>query len=110
MKRTILLLVFPLLLLIGCESPTGSDSVPKAEPTVFVYGTTSCGLTTQCRNNLTAANIPFEFKNLTEGENGTELWSKLNESDVNNNGQIPVVDVNGTLLVRPSLEQIKEQL
>ncbi len=92
---------------LSCDDNVVSS---KDEAKIFVYGTTTCGYTTQCRNSLADEAISFEFKNLSESGVGTEMWDKLTDAGVESGGAIPVVDVNGTVLVRPSLEEIKKCL
>ncbi len=95
----------------GCDSEVTTTNLSASD--VIVYGTVSCGYTTGLMSDLDGAAIPYTFKDI-ESDPGAEeeLLGKIADADWFDGGPVdlPVVDVQGTLLMRPTLEDIEALL
>jgi len=80
--------------------------------TITIYGTNSCGYTTDLKNQLTKAKIPFTYCNIETTQCWNELVKVVNDFNLSKDGYVdlPVVKVesyNKTYAyVRPSLETL----
>jgi hypothetical protein len=77
-------------------------------PYVIVYGRQSCSVTRQTIDGLERAGIPYTFKSVDEGDVVQELHPRMRAADLlgDNGYDLPVVDVSGTLMIRPSLSTV----
>ena len=101
------------LFLCGCGSDDDitivqADPIPK----VIVYGRDSCGITTVTKSELDNEEIPYAYKDIDITENTIEMWNKVRATSWYQGGGVglPVVDVRGTVMERPSIEEIKSAL
>jgi glutaredoxin len=101
------------LLATGCtddETPTGpaGDSPPQ----VIVYGRDTCAYTSATRSALETAGIVFTYRSIDVAANATEMWEKVFATSWYTGGSVglPVVDVDGAVLERPSLAEIQSLL
>ncbi len=116
MARLIPLVGILTLLLVpfaGCDVEPGSATTVSAED-IIVYGATSCGYTMGLLSDLDSAGLPYTFRDLeTDPSAEEELLAKLQTTDWYQEGStvgMPVVDVKGTLLERPTLEEVEALL
>ena len=96
----------------GCDVEAGTSHAVSADD-IIVYGATTCGYTTGLMADLDDAGLPYTFKDLeTDPAAEEELLAKLETTDWYDGGTVamPVVDVKGTLLERPSLEEVEDLL
>ncbi len=79
------------------------------EPYVVVYGRDSCGFTQKMISDLTKANIPFEYKVVDDKDVSTSLHNRMEQSGLSiRRYNLPVIDVNNSLSVRPDSTLIIE--
>ena len=101
------------LLLWGCGKDA-DNTIVQAEPTaqVIVYGRDSCGFTVMTKSELDNEEIPYVYKDIDVNENSIEMWKKVRAASWYQGGGVglPVVDVKGTVMERPSIEEIKSAL
>jgi glutaredoxin len=82
--------------------------------TVTIYGTATCGYTTDLRNQCTKNNVVFEFVDVNTGEGFNAMAAVVSEFSlaVDNYVDLPVVlvvvDGRRWGLVRPTVEKIKQ--
>lgn len=77
------------------------------KPYIIVYGRDSCGFTKAMRDNLTERKIPFVYKTVDDDASGDELLARMNSAGMQtDNFDLPVVDVNAELLVRPAADVV----
>ena len=102
-----------LILVGGCGRDDG-NSIVRADPSpeVIVYGRGACSITTATRTALDAEGISFVYKDVDVAENGHEMWEKVKATSWYEGGSVglPVVDVKGIVMERPSIEEIKSAL
>ena len=90
------------------------DNITKAEPLyaepyVVVYGRKTCGFTQQTMKDLRLKNIPFEFKVVDDKAVADVLHSRMRSSGIDTRRyNLPVVDVNNNMTIRPSSNMISE--
>jgi len=107
-------LVATYLFLPGCGS-ADENAIVKVErpaPDVIVYGRDTCGITTATRSTLDDEQIRYEYKDLENGKNEIEMWKKVFATSwfQGDSVGLPVVDVKGTVMERPSISEIKSAL
>ena len=109
----IVVFVVTCLLLSGCGSDD-ENTIVQANPSlqVIVYGRDSCGITTATKSALENESIAYVYKNVDITKNAIEMWDKVKATSWYQGGSVklPVVDVKGTVMERPSIEDIKSTL
>lgn len=94
-----------LLMLIPAISNAEQDAI-------IIYGNHQCGLCQALMAELDENNMDYAFYDVRQNrEHNREMWRKLSEEypDIQRVGY-PVVDVNGQIFIRPSLEEIRNNL
>lgn len=76
-------------------------------PYVAVYGRNSCGWTKKMIKDLKSAGISYKYHIVDEREVADLLHARMKQSGISTRRyNLPVVDVNGALSVRPESEDI----
>jgi glutaredoxin len=76
-------------------------------PYVLVYGRDSCGYTGQMRLGLTRQGVAFGYHQVDNDTVADELHGKMQQLGLNTAYyELPVVEVNGRLLLRPELDRV----
>ena len=93
------------------ESPFGGGPEALREsPYVIVYGRDRCGITQAMRSNLQRSGIPFEYKSVDDPGVGDELHPRMEAAGLDTGRYgLPVVDVNGEMMIRPKPTLIAEK-
>ena len=107
------LMILAALLLVGFQSAQAQDTKVEPEfdkPYISVYGSDTCWYTQRMRKDLTAANVPFNYylveDQAVKGKLNRRMWAAgIPTKRIN----LPVVDVNGTLSVRPESAEVLAQ-
>lgn len=90
-----------------------NNSVANTSSEVIVYGRNACGITSALRRNLDAAGISYTYRNVDQKAAGNEMWNKLAKTSWYKSGTsigLPVVDVKGSVIERPSVQEIQDRL
>lgn len=107
-------LVLGLVVLLGLYQAWGKLG-PRNEvlahvpgsPYLVVYGRDSCGYTGQMRTELARQGMAFSYRQVDNGAVADELHDKMHQLGLNTAYyELPVVEVNGHLLVRPELDRL----
>ncbi|MCF6255275.1 MAG: glutaredoxin [Gammaproteobacteria bacterium] len=78
-----------------------------AESYVVVYGRDSCGWTQKMIRDLEASNVDYYYRIVDETSTADVLHSRMEQSGISTRRyNLPVVDVNGQLSVRPDVNDI----
>jgi len=106
-----------ILVLVGAGYQ-GWNSMPRStasfeplheEPYIVVYGRSSCGFTQRTIKDLEAAGIPFEYEIVDDKSIADLLHSRMQQSGIDTRRyNLPVIDVNNNLSVRPESSSIIE--
>jgi glutaredoxin len=98
----------------GADEPKKNDDPPAAAPTgklkVIIYGAEWCKPCHLAEAYLKKKGIPFEHKDIDDRETNEEMRLKLESAGIKTHS-IPVIDVNGQLLVgfsEPELDKAIE--
>lgn len=89
-----------------------SDFVPVTplftESYVVVYGREACGNTKYMESALTNADVSFYFGDFDDPKVKKEIYDRMDMAgyDTDDNFILPVVDVNGVIMVNPNIEVI----
>jgi hypothetical protein len=111
------LIVIALVALVGylgwsrldLPSRGGPDSLGRS-PHVIVYGRERCGITQRTRSELQRAGVPFEYKSVDHPGVGDELHPRMEAAGLDTRRYgLPVVEVNGEMLIRPKPAAIAEK-
>lgn len=113
--RRIVLLLALLMIFSSCSNTVNSTATATttlAANGLILYGSNSCGYCINTRNELDAAGIDYTFYDVNDdAEKSTEMWDKINAAGLSTTSVgFPVVDANGHLLIRPTLEEIRAYL
>ncbi|UUY07324.1 glutaredoxin [Pseudomonas sp. J452] len=110
MKRLVLCLIVMVGLYQGWQTFRPHDSTlaySSGSPYVVVYGRDSCGFTSQMRSGLTRENIEFDYRIVDDGAVADGLHQKMESLGISTQlYDLPVVEVNGRLLVRPDISLV----
>ncbi len=80
------------------------------EPYVAVYGRNTCGFTQQTLANLKTSGINFHYFSIDDKDTANTLHSRMESSGLSTRRyNLPVVDTNGLLKIRPKFEDILAQ-
>ncbi len=80
------------------------------EPYVVVYGRNSCGFTRKTMKDLKQAGITYIYKSVDDRAEADILHSRMEESGLEiRRYNLPVVDVNNNISVRPDSSSIVTQ-
>ncbi len=110
MKNPIVLALLVLGALYIWQDSRPSSNPPKPlfeEPYVAVYGRNSCGFTQNTLRNLKQSNISYRYFSVDSAKVADELHPRMQQSGLDiRRYNLPVVDVNGKLRIRPSNSDI----
>jgi arsenate reductase-like glutaredoxin family protein len=85
------------------DSAAKEAKAKNAHGQLIVYGNPDCSITTKYVNELKEAGIPFTFKNIGERAIHKEFSQQMAESGISGTIDLPVVDNNGDVAIRPNL-------
>ncbi len=98
---------------LGYQQFVGSRSA-KLEPLyelpyVVVYGKSTCGWTQKCLRELNIKDIEVIFENIDKSEVQMEIFPRIDAAGIDRNRiSIPIIDVNGNILIGYEREKILE--
>jgi len=99
---TCLLLVLATLPVLARDGATA--------PRVIVYGRDSCGYTRSTVVALDVASVPFRYLRTTDPEVRRTLFAKMDAAGIPDGPfKLPVVEIDGTLSMRPAVDDMLEQ-
>lgn len=105
------IMVVIMIISTGCTNSREPLELNTNDYTIIVYGTSTCGFTTSCMTSLDNEELVYTFKDVSMSTTfNSEMWSKIQEADLGTTAYYPVVDVNDTILMRPTLTEIKSHL
>ena len=82
-----------------------------SDPYVAVYGRNSCGITQSMLKTLRQQQVEYEYHLVDEPQVADLLHSRMESSGISTGRySLPVVDVSGTISVRPSPAEVVSQL
>lgn len=88
----------------------GEPEALRESPYVIVYGRDRCGITQAMRSDLQRSGVPFEYKSVDDPGVGDELHPRMEAAGLNTSRYgLPVVDVNGEMIIRPKPRAIAEK-
>lgn len=110
LKNTLLAIVAAAVLYIfwnGNNSNRISGIDTPAGQYVYVYGRDSCGYTQKMRRQLERAGISYRYKDIDDQQIADGLHNKMRSAGVNTRRyNLPVVEVNAYILVRPDIGDV----
>jgi glutaredoxin len=114
-RKTVIITMFIIVLLAGCADSSGDKDVVSysTSSNVIVYGRDSCSFTTSLKSQLDSEGINYTYQNIDNEDSSDEMWEKVIKTSWYLDGEsvgLPVVDVNGTVLTRPLVNEIKNYL
>lgn len=93
----------------GGDGPTPAPGVAKGKVKVIIYGAEWCKPCHMAENYLKSKGIPFEHKDIDDAETNEEMRIKLQDAGIKSHS-IPVLDVNGKLLIGFSEPELDKAL
>jgi arsenate reductase-like glutaredoxin family protein len=88
------------------EGETKLDALYEM-PYIIVYGKTTCGWTQKCLRELKEQNIDVIFENIDKQEIQKEIFPRIDAAGHKRNRiSIPIIDVNGHILIGYEPEKI----
>lgn len=93
----------------GPTAPPSGPTVGKGKLKVIIYGAEWCKPCHLAENYLKSKGIPFEHKDIDDPETNEEMRIKLQDAGIKTHS-IPVLDVNGKLLVGFSEPELDKAL
>jgi glutaredoxin len=101
------------LFLAACGDDEGNSAIrTQSTYDVIVYGVDGCGYTVRTLKSLDDEKIPYDYRDVDILEYKLEMWDKIRETAWWDSGVVwlPVIDIKGTVLERPSIDDIKSLL
>ncbi len=112
MKNLLTLIVILMVGYFGWQKIFNSSSQIEGlyeEPYVVVYGRDSCGWTDKYLNDLENEGVELIYESVDSKEVCDELHPRMRESGIDTKRyNLPVIEVNGYMFVRPELDKILE--
>jgi len=97
------------LLLVLVTLPVSARAGETA-PRVTVYGRDSCGYTRSTVVALDVAKVPFRYLRTTDQEVRRALFEKMDAAGIPDGPfKLPVVEIDGTLSMRPDIDDMLER-
>ena len=109
MKKLIILIVigFGAFQAWGKYGPSNNVEPIFTEPYVAVYGRNSCGWTKKMLKDLKSSNINYRYFEVDEKSVANNLHKRMENSGISTRRyNLPVVDVNGSLSIRPKFNKV----
>ena len=88
------------------EYVSDDTNIDASTGDIIIYGRSTCYYTTNLKEQLDSINVSYTFKDITESSASSEMWSKLSDAGHSGSVGLPVVDVKGAILIRPSVDDI----
>ena len=112
--KNILVLIFIGFCLVKAWQDFGPNTKVEplfTEPYVAVYGRDSCGFTKRMVKNLQQSQVNYRYFNVDDNLVAEQLHQRMQQAGISTKRyNLPVVDVNGDLSVRPKFSQVQQQL
>jgi glutaredoxin len=108
-KIFITFLVIGLGLAAAYLLPRKASSGPflSNDPYIIIYGRTNCSICQDYQQRLDNQDIAYTFKDIGDTNVQDELYPKMKKAGLNSGYfQIPVIDVNGKVSIRPELRDV----
>ena len=112
MNKLLLYVCIGFALFKGWEKLTTPDTLEPlfGQSYVAVYGRNTCGYTQQTIADLKNKGFNYKYYTVDESDTADLLHSRMEAVGISTRRYLlPVVDVNGKLLVRPSLSEIESK-
>jgi glutaredoxin len=79
---------------------------------ILVYGRKSCGFTQTMRQNLDKNKYHYTYYDVDKNKAKlSEMWGKIHRGCPScTSTKLPVMDLNGKVLIRPSFEEVKKKI
>jgi glutaredoxin len=113
MKKLFVLALFAFCLVKGWQDfgPKSKVEPLFADSYVAVYGRDSCGFTKRMVKNLQHSQVNYRYFNVDDKIVADQLHNRMEQAGIpTKRYNLPVVDVNGDLSVRPQYSQVQKQL
>lgn len=112
MKGLFFLLIAGFCLNAGCSTSgkfyPGTPIQPL--PYIIVYGRENCSACTTFSRKLSDSKIRYTYSDMSNESVRTEVHARMKKAGLNTKKfQAPVVDVNGSLAIRPNLHAVLER-
>lgn len=77
------------------------------EPYIAVYGRNSCSFTKKMLKELESEGVNYHYFIVDDDSVSSDLWPRMESSGISTRRyNLPVVDVNGNISVRPSFKEV----
>lgn len=108
MKKLFIYVFMAFLVFKGYEAYNLSSIEPLyTTPYVVVYGRNTCGFTQQLLKSLRGEKITYHYFIVDDKQVADRLHQRMTASGISTRRyNLPVVDVNGKIYVRPTLEKV----
>ena len=85
---------------------------PARAYSILVYGKKSCGFTQTMRQNLDKNKYHYTYYDMDKNKAKiSEMWDKIHRGCPScSSTRLPVMDLNGKILIRPSFEEVKKKI
>lgn len=113
MKNLLLLIFISFCVVRGWQDfgPTAAVEPLFNQSYVAVYGRDSCGFTKRMVKKLQQSQVNYHYFNIDDKGIETQLHNRMEKASISTKRyNLPVVDVNGDLSVRPKFKAVFEQV
>jgi glutaredoxin len=105
--KKVALVCFGLILLWACQSPGTNRSSIKQTKEIIVYGSNNCDHCVDFKAQLDSIGFSYDFRDVEFDEAmNNELYRKVRAARIMTRINYPVIDIEGKILVAPSLGEV----
>lgn len=105
-------LLMSLFCIYSCHSKNQETAANDQQKHIIVYGSNTCPHCINFKAKLDSVGLTYTFKDVyAENENNdAEMLEKLQQAGFNRYVKLPVVDIEGKIMMRPELQELLKEL
>ena len=96
-----------LALLCFCQNPGTNNSSVKQTKDIIVYGSNNCDHCVDFKAQLDSVGFTYDFRDVEFNDAvANEMYNKVQAAKIQGRINYPVIDVDGKIMVAPSLSEV----
>ena len=101
------LVCFSLVLWWACKGPENNQSSIKQTKEIIVYGSNNCDHCVDFKAQLDSIGFAYDFRDVEfDDAMNNELYRKVQEANIMGRINYPVIDIEGKIMVAPTLNEV----
>jgi len=105
--KKVALVCFSLILFWACQSADTNKSSIKQTKEIIVYGSNNCDHCVDFKAQLDSVGLTYDFRDVEfDDAMNNELYRKVQEAKITGRINYPVIDIEGKIMVTPTLREV----